>query len=184
MQIIKNTFFTISLLLVVTSLLAIEVDKNESYIQFSGVQNKKTAFQGRFENFEPIIIFDEEDLENSSITVFVDLASVNSHSEKRDAMLKNANWFDVESMPKGKFESNKIVPLEGEKYRVYGVLTLRNISKPIELLMQIRKNKNLINFSGKYTLNRLDFELGLGAWKNPDWVKHEVEIQYQVIIKK
>lgn len=64
-----------------TGLLAnepLEFRAEESFIKFSGVQNKKTEFNGQFQSFEPIIVFNKNQLEQSSIRVNVDLASVES----------------------------------------------------------------------------------------------------------
>lgn len=163
---------------------SLKVIAADSYIKFSGVQNKKTEFKGEFQTFTPVIVFDKDNLEASSIRVEVDLASVESGSEKRDGMLKKSNWFDVENTPKGIFVSNKI-ELESEgKYKVEGLLTLKGIEQPVTLFMNYVELGRLIELSGDYTLNRLDFKLGLGAWKNPDWVKHEVEVNYKVVLEQ
>lgn len=156
----------------------------DSYIQFNGVQNKKTEFTGQFQSFNPIIVFDKDNLSASSIRVEVDLASVESGSDKRDRMLKKSNWFDIEKTPLGLFVSNQI-ELESEgKYRVEGVLTIKGIEQPVTLFMNYVGLGRLIELSGNYTLNRLDFKLGLGAWKNPDWVRHEVEVNYKVVLEQ
>lgn len=160
------------------------VKANESYIKFSGVQNKKTMFNGEFQSFTPVIVFDKDNLVVSSIRVEVDLASVETGSQKRDGMLKKSNWFDVENTPQGLFVSNKIELESDGKYKVEGSLTIKGIKQPVTLFMNYVELGGLIELSGNYTLNRLDFKLGLGAWKNPDWVKHEVEVNYKVVLKQ
>ncbi|ACV26947.1 YceI family protein [Kangiella koreensis] len=162
----------------------LKVKADESYIKFSGVQNKKTEFNGKFQSFSPIIMFDKDNLAASSIRVEVDLASVESGSEKRDGMLKKGNWFDVENTPQGIFVSNKIEAESDGKYKVEGLLSIKGIEQPVTLFMNYVELSGLIELSGNYTLNRLDFKLGLGAWKNPDWVKHEVEVDYKVVLKQ
>ncbi|MCW8856361.1 MAG: YceI family protein [Kangiella sp.] len=160
------------------------VKASESYIKFSGVQNKKTDFNGEFQVFTPTIAFDKGNLSASSIRVEVDLASVQSGSEKRDGMLKKSNWFDIENTPQGIFYSNKIEAESDGKYRVQGNLTIKGIEQPVTLFMNYMERGRLIELSGNYTLNRLDFKLGLGAWKNPDWVQHEVEVNYKVVLEQ
>lgn len=162
----------------------LKVKADDSYIKFSGVQNKKTEFNGQFQSFEPIIVFDKNNLAQSSIRVVVDLASVASGSEKRDGMLKKSNWFDIENTPQGLFESQQIQLHSNGVYKVDGSLTIKGIEKPVTLFMNYVELGGLIELSGKYTVNRLDFKLGLGAWKNPDWVKHEVEVNYKVVLQQ
>ncbi|NVK23226.1 MAG: YceI family protein [Kangiellaceae bacterium] len=183
----KTLFFTFALLLLPYTAWANEanqplaIDKTQSYLKFSGVQNKKTAFTGQFERFSPEIIFNSDDMVASFIRVEVELASVNSNNKKRDDNLKNSNWFDVENTPKALFESSSITPLEDGAYKVLGDLTIRTIKKPLELIMTISRTENIITLQGAVQLNRLDFDLGLGAWKNPNWVKHEVDVEYKVV---
>ena len=185
-KIVVQTIF-LSGLIFSTGLLAdepLEVKAEESFIKFSGVQNKKTEFNGQFQLFEPIIVFNKNQLEQSSIRVNVDLASVESGSEKRDGMLKKSNWFDVKNTPQGVFKSHQIQLESDGVYKVEGSLTIKGIEKPVTLFMNYVELGGLIELSGSYTLNRLDFNLGLGAWKNPDWVQHEVEVNYKVVLKQ
>lgn len=162
----------------------LKVKADESFIKFSGVQNKKTEFTGEFQAFTPIIVFDKDNLSESSIRVEVELASVESGSDKRDGMLKKSNWFDIDNTPQGLFISDKI-ELESEgQYRVSGVLSIKGIEQPVTLFMNFVELGSLLELSGNYTLNRLDFNLGLGAWKNPDWVRHEVEVDYKVVLEQ
>ena len=162
----------------------LEVKVEDSFIKFSGVQNRKTKFNGEFRSFTPVILFDKDNLSASSIRVEVDLASVDSGSEKRDGMLKKSNWFDIEKTPKALFVSNKIKALDTGKYRVEGSLTIKGIEQNVILFMNYVELDGLLELSGNYTVNRLDFDLGLGAWKNPDWVKHEVEVSYKVVLQQ
>ena len=174
-------------LIIATSLFASEpltFKADDSYIKFSGVQNKKTEFNGQFQSFEPIIVFDKNNLAQSSIRVEVDLASVESGSEKRDGMLLKSNWFDIENTPQGLFISENIELMNEGQYKVSGVLTIKENSQPVTLFMNYVELGSLIELSGNYTLNRLDFDLGLGAWKNPDWVKHEVEVTYKIVLEQ
>ncbi|MBD3653904.1 YceI family protein [Kangiella sp.] len=160
------------------------VKEEESFIRFSGVQNKKTEFNGQFQSFKPFIVFDKDNLAASSIRVEVELSSVESGSEKRDGMLQKSNWFDIENAPQGLFESQQIQRESEGVYKVDGSLTIKGIEKPVTLFMKYVELGSLIELSGNYTLNRLDFDLGLGAWKNPDWVKHEVEVTYKVVLEQ
>lgn len=183
---------SVTVLVLVSALFACGISANEplkviadqSYIKFSGIQNKKTEFNGQFQTFSPIIVFDKDNLAASSIRVEVDLASVESGSEKRDGMLKKSNWFDVENTPQGVFVSNNIELESDGKYKVQGSLTIKGIEQAVTLFMNYVELGGLIELSGNYTLNRLDFKLGLGAWKNPDWVKHEVEVNYKVVLEQ
>jgi polyisoprenoid-binding protein YceI len=156
----------------------------DSKIEFSGVQNRKTAFTGHFKSFEVEADFDSSDLESSYINVSIDLGSLESGSEKRDTKLKKGNWFDIENTPRSYFKSEAIKAISGDVYEVSGALEIKGITKPYSFKLEIRELVDLLQMSGKFTINRLDFDLGLGAWKNPDWVKHEVEVEFDMAVKQ
>lgn len=161
-----------------------KVIAEESKIEFSGVQNRKTAFTGHFKQFEVDADFDTNDLSNSHINVMIELGSLESGSEKRDTKLKKGNWFDIENTPRSYFKSEAIQAVSNGVYEIKGALEIKGISKPYSFKLEIRELVDLLKLSGKFTINRLDFDLGLGAWKNPDWVKHEVEVKFDITVKK
>lgn len=159
------------------------VDLEKSHIQFSGVQNKKTAFTGKFKSFEVEASFDAENLEQSKVNVTIDLTSVESGSQKRDSILKKDNWFDLENTPRSYFKSESIQAVSEDIYEIKGVLEIKGITKPYRLKVEIREPVDLLHLSGDFTINRLDFDLGLGSWKNPDWVKHKVDVEFDITVK-
>ncbi|AKE51882.1 YceI family protein [Kangiella geojedonensis] len=155
-----------------------------SKIEFSGVQNRKTAFTGHFKEYEVSADFDSGDLSNSYINVMIELGTLESGSEKRDTKLKKGNWFDIDNTPRSYFKSESIKPVSDGIYEIEGLLEIKGISKPYSFTLEIRELVDLLKLSGNFTINRLDFDLGLGAWKNPDWVKHEVEVEFDITVKK
>lgn len=155
---------------------------NDSYIEFSGVQSKKTSFTGQFKDFDVTAVFDKDNIEQSQIKVTIDLTSVESGSDKRDSMLKKSNWFDVEKTPRSYFNSSSIEAISDGTYLVKGALEINGISRPYSIKLEIRELVDLLQLSGTFTINRLDFDLGLGAWENPDWVKHEVEVKFNIAV--
>ena len=156
----------------------------KSKIEFSGVQNRKNAFTGHFKKYDVEASFDSNALENSNITVMIELSSLESGSEKRDTKLKKGNWFDIDNTPRSYFKSESIKPVSDGIYEIQGQLEIKGITKPYSFTLEIRELVDLLNLSGNFTINRLDFDLGLGAWKNPDWVKHEVEVEFDITVKK
>ncbi len=156
----------------------------KSKIEFSGVQNRKNAFTGHFKKYDVEASFDSNALENSNITVMIELSSLESGSEKRDTKLKKGNWFDIDNTPRSYFKSESIKPVSDGIYEIQGQLEIKGITKPYSFTLEIRELVDLLNLSGNFTINRLDFDIGLGAWKNPDWVKHEVEVEFDITVKK
>ena len=161
-----------------------QVVMENSKIEFSGVQNRKTEFTGHFKQFEVSADFNAEDLDASYINVIIELGSAESGSSKRDTKLKKGNWFDIDNTPRSYFKSESIEAISEDVYKISGDLEIKGITKPYSFKLQIRELVDLLKLSGNFTINRLDFDLGLGAWKNPDWVKHEVEVEFDITVKK
>jgi polyisoprenoid-binding protein YceI len=88
---------------------------------------------GRFTQYEGTILYDTQDLAKSSVKVTIDAASINTGVDKRDTHLKSPDFFDAEKYPKLTFVSTKVTPAGSGKAKVDGTLTIRGVSKPVTL---------------------------------------------------
>jgi polyisoprenoid-binding protein YceI len=79
-----------------------------------------------------VLELDDKDITKSKVEATVDLAAINTRVEKRDTHLKSADFFDVAKFPTLKFKSTKIEKA-GEKYKITGDLTIKDITKPVTL---------------------------------------------------
>lgn len=108
------------------------IDTVHSGVEFK-VRHLVTNVPGRFSAFEGTILFDEKVIENSSVEVSIDVASINTDNQKRDEHLRSADFFDVATHPKMTFKSTKVRKLEGKRFAIDGNLTMRGVSKPVTL---------------------------------------------------
>jgi polyisoprenoid-binding protein YceI len=63
----------------------------------------------------------------------VEVASVSTGDEQRDGHLTSPDFFDVERHPEIRFHSTGLEPSEDGKVRLAGEITIKGITKPIEL---------------------------------------------------
>jgi polyisoprenoid-binding protein YceI len=82
--------------------------------------------------------------------------------------LKSADFFNVAEFPTGKFESTKLVPIQGAKdresnYTVTGTLTLKGISHEIEFPAFISTAKNTVIANGKLSFDRTKWDIRYGS---------------------
>jgi polyisoprenoid-binding protein YceI len=108
------------------------VDPSHSSVEFEVKHMMIATVRGRFNEFEGTIEA-AEDINNSRVYGKVKTASVDTNDETRDAHLRSADFFDVEKYPEITFESTHIEPLGGPEFRVTGDLTIKGITRSVEL---------------------------------------------------
>lgn len=111
--------------------MAWQIDSAHSSVEFSIRHMAITTVRGRFDRAQGKIEMEADSPVRISATVDVD--SVNTREPKRDAHLKSADFFDVEHYPEMVFESKKIDKQDGELRTIHGDLTMRGVTKPVEL---------------------------------------------------
>ena len=145
--------------------MAWKVDPDQSSIEFLVTHLKATKVRGRFESFEGTLTIDEENPEASSVEGSVDVASVKTGISPRDGSLRAAGFFDADGFPKMSFRSTRIGSLEGDDFKVYGELTIRDVTREVVFdvvnkgEMQGAEGKRRWAFSASIALNRKDFGL-------------------------
>jgi polyisoprenoid-binding protein YceI len=104
------------------------VDAVHSSIRFD-VVDTETAFKsvsGRFTDFEGTV-------EPGETKGIVRTASVISDNDQRDEHLRSPDFFEVERFPEIRFESNRIEHVEGDRHKIFGELTIKDVAVPVEL---------------------------------------------------
>jgi polyisoprenoid-binding protein YceI len=115
------------------------------------------------------VVFDEQHPAQSSVEVTLPLAKLDTHVPALDQHLKQADFFDADKYPTVTFKSTKVQPLDGNKFKVTGDLTVHGVTKPVVLDATLNKvgphpmtKAQAIGFDATATLNRSDF--GVGAY--------------------
>lgn len=88
---------------------------------------------GRFNDFDGEFVYDAANPENSSVTVNIDPASVDSNHAERDKHLRGEDFLHVGEFPEASFTSKRIVLDEEGEADIIGDLTLRGVTKEITL---------------------------------------------------
>jgi polyisoprenoid-binding protein YceI len=132
----------------------------DSEVRFS-IKNFGLSVTGRFTGLEGNIHFLPGDLLNSAIDVTIDARTINTGNGARDKHLLKKDYFDVQNHPRISFQSTRI--LAGSKNGTYiarGKLFIKNTSRIIEIPFTAATVKGGYRFSGSFSINRLDFEVG------------------------
>ncbi len=156
------------------------VDLGHSNIIFKCKHLGVSYQYGRFDKFEGQFTLGEDDA-SSSVSITVDADSVNSNDEKRDAHLRNADFFNVKQFPEMKFESTKVTKGEGDAYSIVGNLTLHGTMKEITMAVtKVGEEKTKMGqrcgFEGSFTIDRMDF----GITEYADMLGHDVHMLFAI----
>jgi len=104
------------------------VDPVHSSIRFD-VIDTDTAFKsvgGRFTDFEGTI-------DPGQTKGVVRTASILTDHEQRDAHLRSPDLLEVERFPEIRFESTRIEHVEGDRHKIFGELTVKEVPIIVEL---------------------------------------------------
>lgn len=107
------------------------VDHDHTEIGFSVRHLAISKVKGVFESFDATVIAAENPLD-SSVTVTVDMASINTKNADRDAHLRTNDFFAIDEYPTLTFVSTGL-RIEGDALLLDGDLTLRGVTKPVTL---------------------------------------------------
>ncbi len=108
-----------------------QIDPSHSSIEFQVKHLMISKVKGRFTEFAGTLEAREDGTLKASGTI--QTASIDTHEPKRDEHLRSADFFEVERYPEISFASSEIAPTGGTDFRVVGELTIRGITKPVEL---------------------------------------------------
>ena len=165
-----------------------EVLAAESHISFSGKQMGST-FEGQFKTFAATIAFDPAHLDQSKVTVSIDVASATTQDAERDRNLGESDWFNTGAFPKATYTSRTFRKLEDGRYEAEGDLTIRDKTLPITFLFtlaiaQTPDDKERAVMDASLVLKRLDFNLGLGEWKDPTVIENDVPVSLHIVAER
>ena len=141
------------------------IDPAHSEVQFKVKHLVISTVTGSFKTFEGSVTALSDSFEDAEIHFSIDVASIDTNMEMRDGHLKGTEFFDAENHPKIMFQSTSFKKKDGDTYALKGNLTMRGVTKPVELATELGgtatdfygNTKAGFEVSGK--LNRQDFGL-------------------------
>lgn len=118
---------------------------------------------GRFNDISGTVQWDDAKPTEGSLKVEVKVASIDTNDEKRDAHLKNADFFDAEKFPTITFQSKSIKKTADDKFEVAGELMMHGVTKPLTVTLEKSGGGpdpwggQRVGFETTFTVKRSDF---------------------------
>lgn len=107
------------------------IDPAHTEIGFSVRHLMVSKVKGTFKTFEGTIVV-PEDVSTASVEVSVDMTSVHTGEDNRDAHLRSGDFFSTEEFPHMTFTSTSFKKA-GRDYKVEGNLSVHGVTKPVTL---------------------------------------------------
>jgi polyisoprenoid-binding protein YceI len=153
-----------------------DIDASHSTVGFSVRHMMVSKVRGYFREFSGEIVT-AEDPSASTVHAKVNMDSIDTRQEQRDAHIKSADFFDVGNHT------------HGEDWKVEGELTIKGITKPVTLDLELNGfgpdayGGTRAGFSGKTEISRkefgvdIDMPLEAGGVVVGDKITVELEIE-------
>jgi polyisoprenoid-binding protein YceI len=153
--------------LIATASAAVEtyaIDPVHSSVGFS-ISHFVSKVPGSFTKFSGTIVVDRANLEKSSVEATIDITSITTANEKRDAHLKTPDFFDAAKFSTATFKSKSWKKTGEDTFDVTGDLTIKEITKEVILKTKLlgfgpgMKGAQLSGWEATTTVDKNTFDL-------------------------
>lgn len=156
-------------------------DKSHSNLSFSYNHLNYSITDGRFGDWDATLMIDADEPANSSVEFVIDADSLDTFWEARDEHFKSADFFDVADYPEVTFKSTSIEQVSENKLEVTGDLTIKDITKPAVLEVDIMSfgehpmaEKQAAGFNMKTVVKRSDYGMDMYV----PYISDEVDVVF------
>ncbi|GAA4867582.1 YceI family protein [Serinicoccus chungangensis] len=144
------------------------IDPSHSRVGFSTRHAMVTKVRGAFNEIEGSATTGPG-LQDASVQLTMQVASVDTRSADRDGHLRSPDFFDVENYPTMTFTSTEVTAVDDGTLRVTGDLTIKDVTRPVTVDFEYAGaatdpfGNQRIGFEGSTVVNRKDFGLTWNA---------------------
>lgn len=170
-----------------------ELDPAHTHIGFTAKHLAVSTVHGQFNSWDGKFEGPDADLTKARGTLKVEIASLSTRNDQRDAHLRSADFFDAEKYPFMTFEVTAINRVDEDNYKLRGSLTIKDVTRPIELTGTIEGRladpfggKERLGVSATGQLNRMDFGLNWdGVAGAVPFASHQIKlaIDAEIVVK-
>jgi polyisoprenoid-binding protein YceI len=168
-----------------------DIDASHSTVGFSVRHMMVSKVRGYFRTFSGELVT-AADPSQSSVTATIDMDSIDTRQEQRDAHIKSADFFDVGNHTVMTFRSTGVRAV-GEDWHVDGELTLKGITKPVTLELELNGfgpdayGGTRAGFSAKTVISRSEFGVDIAMPMDGGGVvvgdKINVELEIEAVLR-
>ena len=146
------------------------LDPAHSAAEFKVKHMMISNVKGSFGGLKGTLLLDESNPSQSKVNATIDVATLATGDEQRDAHLKSADFFDAAQFPHMNFESTAVKKTGEGEYQVSGNLTMHGVTKPVTFAVdgpgapgKDPWGNTRVGLSATTRINRKDFGLSWNA---------------------
>jgi len=145
------------------------IDPSHSRIGFNARHAMVTKVRGAFNDFEGSAFLDGDNPANSTATLTLKTASIDTRNAQRDDHLRSNDFFAMEEYPEISFVSTGASQVGDTDFELTGDLTVKGVTKSVTVPFEYQGSAqdpfgNLrVGFEGSATINRKDFGVNFNA---------------------
>ena len=168
-----------------------DIDASHSTVGFSVRHMMVSKVRGYFTRFSGEVVT-AADPAQSTVNATIDMDSIDTRQEQRDAHIRSADFFDVGNHTVMTFRSTE-VRTDGADWTVVGDLTIKGITKPVELALELNGfgpdayGGTRAGFSAKTEISRKEFGVDIDMPMDGGGVvvgdKITVELEIEAVLR-
>jgi polyisoprenoid-binding protein YceI len=170
-----------------------KIDSTHTGVEFAVKHLMISNVKGHFSDVAGELSGNIDEPENFGLEVTIGTASVDTRQAQRDAHLRSPDFFDAEKYPSIVFKGKRIDGDTASEFRLYGDLTIRDVTKEIVLTVTNEGavvdpwGGQRIGFSAKGKVDRREFgltynqALEAGGWVVGDEIKISVDVEFTAV---
>ena len=167
-----------------------QIDPAHSHVEFAVRHLMISTVKGAFGDVRGTVWVDESDARTVLVDVTIQVASIDTRQEQRDAHLRSADFFDAPHFPTITFHSRVVEwNHHDSEFRLVGDLTIHGVTRPVTLEAEYEGGgktpfgTEVASWTARTEIDRKDFDL---TWNAPleaggfligDDVKIELDIE-------
>ncbi len=168
-----------------------DIDAAHSTVGFSVRHMMVSKVRGYFTKFEGVLVT-AADPADSTVEATIDMDSIDTRQEQRDAHIKSADFFDTGNHTVMTFRSTAI-KAKGDDWTVEGDLTIKGITKPTTLALELNGfgpdayGGTRAGFSAKTDISRKEYGVDIDMPMDGGGVvvgdKISVELEIEAVLR-
>jgi polyisoprenoid-binding protein YceI len=168
-----------------------DIDPMHSTVGFSVRHMMVSKVRGYFREFSGEIVT-AVDPTDSTVTASIDVASIDTRQEQRDAHIRSADFFDVDNHPQMTFRST-FVRADGGDWFVDGELTVKGNTRPVTVALELNGfgpdayGGTRAGFSARTEISRAEFGVDISMPMDGGGVvvgdKVSVELEIEAVLR-